>query len=244
MVVVGAMLVSPPVASQVLVAVAANFSAPMKVIAAEFERDTAHRVKLSFGSTGQFYTQIKNGAPYDVLLAADATTPARLEDDGIAVAGTRFTYAIGHLVLWSRDADMITNSADVLRADRFNKLALANPKLAPYGAAALETIERMGLRQALAPKMVQGQNIAQTFQFVASGNAQLGFVALSQVIAVDGFVAGSGWIVPADYHSPIKQDAVLLKAGQDNEVAKVLLSYLQTDKVKQLIESFGYQVPQ
>lgn len=232
----------PTLAGQVVVAVASNFTAPMKLIAAEFERDTGHRASLSFGGTGQFYAQIHNGAPFEVFLAADEKTPAKLEDGGLAVPGTRFTYATGKLVLWSKDPSLVGDSPDVLVTDRFDKLAVANPKLAPYGLAAAQTLERLGLMQALTPKLVQGANIGQAFQFVSSGNAQLGFVALSQVFAQGQIKAGSGWIVPSDYYTPIKQDAVLLRAGQSNEAAVALINYLQTNKTKQLIESFGYQI--
>lgn len=229
-------------AGQVLVAVASNFTAPMRIIAAEFEKDTGHVAKLSFGGTGQFYAQVKNGAPFDVLLAADTKTPTRLQEEGVAVPGSRFTYAIGKLVLWSKDAELVDDQAAILSTDRFNKLAIANPKLAPYGQAAIETIEQLGLSHQLSPKLVEGSNIGQTFQFVSSGNAQLGFVALSQVFADGKLKDGSGWIVPGQYHAPIKQDAVLLKSGQDNKAAIALLDYLRTDKTKKLIESFGYEV--
>lgn len=227
---------------QATVAVASNFTAPMKLIAQQFERDTGHQVRLSFGATGQFYAQISNGAPFDVLLAADAKIPAKLENESMTVPGTRFTYATGRLVLWSKDAGLVNGTDEVLRSDRFAKLAMANPKLAPYGAAAHEALERLGLLQALAPKVVEGSSIGQAFQFVASGNAPLGFVALSQVFADGKLNEGSGWIVPGDYHAPIRQDAVLLKAGQDNAAAKALLDYLKADKARQIILSFGYQV--
>ncbi|UOD50993.1 molybdate ABC transporter substrate-binding protein [Orrella daihaiensis] len=237
-------MVMPSLASadQVLVAVASNFTAPMQMIAAEFERDTGYQAKLSFGATGQFYAQINNGAPFEVLLAADTKTPAKLEDEGKTVSGTRFTYAIGKLVLWSRNASLVSDGPQVLSTDRFDRIAIANPKLAPYGLAAIQTIERLGLMQVLRPKMVQGANIGQAFQFVSSGNAQLGFVALSQVFTQGKIKEGSGWVVPSDYYAPIKQDAVLLKAGQHNEAAIALVNYLQTNKTKQLIESFGYQI--
>lgn len=229
-------------ATEVNAAVAANFTAPMKLIAAEFERDTGHQVKLSFGATGQFYAQIKNGAPFDVLLAADAKTPAKLEEEGLAVSDTRFTYATGKLVLWSKNPSLIDDSPQVLRSQQFDKIAVANPKLAPYGAAAAQVIERLGLAQTLAPKLVEGSSIGQAFQFVSSGNAQLGFVALSQVFANGQIKEGSGWIVPGDYYSPIKQDVVLLKGGGQNPAAKALLDYLKGDKAKKIIVSFGYQI--
>ncbi|MCD8503590.1 MAG: molybdate ABC transporter substrate-binding protein [Burkholderiaceae bacterium] len=229
-------------AGEVTVAVASNFTAPMRSIAAEFEKETGHVAKLSFGGTGQFYAQIKNGAPFDVLLAADAKTPAKLESEGIAVPSTRFTYATGKLVLWSKEAGVVDDQGAVLRSDRFNKLAIANPKLAPYGQAAIETIEQLGLSNPLSSKLVEGSNIGQTFQFVSSGNAQLGFIALSQVFADGKLREGSGWVVPSDYYTPIKQDAVLLQSGHDNEAAIALLDYLQSNKIKKLIESFGYEI--
>lgn len=228
-------------AGEVGVAVAANFTAPMKEISAQFEKDTGHKAALSFGATGKFYAQIKNGAPFHVLLAADAATPARLENEGLGVAGTRFTYATGKLVLWSKQPGLVDAKGQVLHTEKFDRLALANPKLAPYGAAAIETLNKLGLFTPLAPKFVTGENIAQTYQFVATGNAQLGFVALSQVF-VDGKVTeGSAWIVPAEMHAPIRQDAVLLTAGNGNLAAKALMDYLRGKKAAGIIRSFGYE---
>ncbi len=229
-------------ATDVNVAVASNFSAPMKVIATEFERNTGHQVNLSFGATGQFYAQIQHGAPFDLFLAADDQVPVKLEQAGKVVPGARFTYAIGRLVLWSKDPSLIDGNAEVLQSDRFKKMAIANPQLAPYGSAALEVIERLGLSQALVPKLVQGKNIGQTFQFVSSGNAQLGFIALSQVFADGQIRGGSGWVVPDDYYSPIKQDAVLLIAGEHNAGARALFDYLQSDQARAIISSFGYRL--
>jgi molybdate transport system substrate-binding protein len=229
-------------AADVNVAVASNFAAPMKVIATEFERNTGHQVNLSFGSTGQFYAQIQHGAPFDLFLAANDQAPAKLAQEGKVVPGSRFTYAIGRLVLWSKDPGLIDGNADILKSDRFTKLAIANPQLAPYGAAALEVIERLGLSQALLPKLVQGKNIGQTFQFVSSGNAQLGFVASSQVIADGQIRGGSGWIVPDDYYLPIKQDAVFLTAGQHKAGARALFEYLKSDQARAIISSFGYRL--
>lgn len=232
---------TPVAAGKVNVAVASNFTAPMKMIAAEFERDTGHQALLSFGATGQFYAQIKNGAPFDVLFSADAKTPRKLEQEGLAVSGTQRTYARGRLVLWSKDPALVDDGPAILKSDRFEKIALANPTLAPYGAAAIEVIARLGLTQTLASKVVQGSNIGQAFQFVASGNAQLGFVALSQVFAAGRFKEGSGWIVPEDYYATIEQDVVLLKSGQDNPAAHALLAYLRTERVQEVLQSFGYQ---
>jgi molybdate transport system substrate-binding protein len=230
-------------AAEVSVAVAANFTVPMQKIARAFEQDTGHKAVLSFGSTGALYSQIRNGAPFEVFLSADDTTPARLEREGLGVPGTRLTYAVGRLVLWSRQPGLIDANADVLRGSSFRRLAVANPKLAPYGAAAIETLTAMGVLQTVQPKIVQGENVAQTWQFVATGNAELGFVALSQV-AVDGQVTqGSAWVVPDELHTPIRQDAVLLTRGKDNAAARALLEYLDSEKARALIRSCGYTVP-
>jgi len=228
-------------AAEVGVAVAANFTAPMNAIAAEFARDTGHRAKLSFGSTGKFYAQIKNGAPFQVLLSADDETPARLEQEGDTVAGSRFTYAVGSLVLWSADPRRVDARGDVLRHGDYKKLAIANPKLAPYGKAAIETLTRLGLIDAVSGKFVQGENIGQTHQFVFSGNAELGFVALSQVMKDGQLTSGSAWIVPESMHAPIRQDAVTLSSGKDNPAASALTKYLRGDKARAIIRSYGYR---
>lgn len=228
-------------ADEVSVAVAANFTEPMKKIAAEFEKTSGHKLALSFGSTGKFYAQIKAGAPFEVLVAADDETPNKLEQDGLAVKGSHFTYAIGKLVLWSSKEAIVDGKGDVLKRGGFDHLALANPKLAPYGAAAVEAMKALGNYDALAPKFVQGENIAQTYQFVATGNALLGFVALSQVIGDDGRVkSGSMWIVPEKYYPPIRQDAVLLDKGKDNVAAVALLKYLKEPFARKVIQSYGY----
>ncbi len=229
-------------AGEVSVAVASNFTAPMKVIAQAFERDTGHKVILSFGATGQFYAQIKNGAPFAVLLAADDETPARLEREGVAVTGTRFTYATGKLVLWSKKADLVDDKGEILKTGKFDKLALANPKLAPYGAAAMQVLEKLSLTKQLGPKLVEASNIGQTFQFVSSGNAALGFVALSQVFENGKLKEGSDWVIPSNLYSPIKQDAVLLTSGKANLAAQALLHYLRSDRAKAIIVSFGYDL--
>jgi molybdate transport system substrate-binding protein len=229
-------------AGEVSVAVASNFTAPMKAIAQAFERDTGHKAILSFGATGQFYAQIKNGAPFAVLLAADDETPARLEREGVAVSGTRFTYATGKIVLWSKKADLVDANGEILKTGKFDKLALANPKLAPYGAAAMQVLEKLNLTKQLGPKLVEASNIGQTFQFVSSGNAALGFVALSQVFENGKLKEGSGWVVPSNLYSPIKQDAVLLTSGKANVAAQALLQYLRSDKAKAIIVSFGYDL--
>ncbi|AEG92419.1 molybdate ABC transporter substrate-binding protein [Ramlibacter tataouinensis] len=229
-------------AAEVSVAVAANFTAPMQKIAAAFEQATGHKAVLAFGSTGRFYAQVKNGAPFQVLLAADDETPAKLEAEGLAVRGSRFTYATGRLVLWSASAGLVDGRGEVLRTGRFERLAIADPKLAPYGAAALQAMDRLGVADALRPRLVQGESIGQAFQFVATGNAPLGFVALSQVMVDGGIAKGSAWVVPADLHAPIRQDAVVLAAGKDNPAATALASFLRSDAAKAIIRAHGYEL--
>jgi molybdate transport system substrate-binding protein len=229
-------------AEEVQVAVAANFTAPMQKIAAEFEKDTGHKAQLSFGATGKFYAQIRNGAPFQVMLAADDETPAKLEKEGLAVPGSRFTYAIGKLVLWSAKPGYVDDKGEVLKKSEFNKLALANPKLAPYGLAAVESLTKLGVLGAVEGKFVQGENIAQTFQFVSTGNAELGFVALSQVMKDGRIASGSAWIVPGSLHTPIRQDAVVLVNGKGNAAAEALMKYLKGDKAKAIIKGYGYDL--
>lgn len=227
-------------AGEVTVAVAANFTAPMQKIAQAFEQDTGHKALLAFGSTGKFYAQIKNGAPFAVLLAADNETPERLEKEGLTVAGSRFTYATGRLALWSKTPNLVDDKGEVLRSNRFEKLAIADPKLAPYGAAAMEVIHKLGVQPKVTPKLVQGESIGQTYQFISTENAQLGFVALSQIF-FDGRIAqGSAWVVPQSMHTSLKQDAVLLSHGKDNTAAHALFKYLQADKAKTIIRQYGY----
>lgn len=228
--------------AEVNVAVAANFTAPMKQIVAEFEKDTGHTAILAFGSSGKFYAQIKNGAPFQLFLSADDRKPAQLERDGLTVSASRFTYAVGTLVLWSAQPGFIDPKGEVLSKGSFKKIAIANPKLAPYGTAAIEVLTKMDMLTALQPKFVQGENIAQTFQFVVTANAALGFVALSQVMKNGKIITGSAWIVPGKLHSPIRQDAVLLATGKDNAAAKALMSYLKTEKTKKIIRSYGYEI--
>lgn len=227
-------------AAELSVAVAANFTAPMQKIAKAFEKETGHTLVLSFGSTGKFYAQIKNGAPFEVLFAADDETPARLEREGQGVAGTRFTYAIGKLVLWSKQPDLVDDKGEVLRAGSFDRIALADPKLAPYGAAALQTLNQLGLAQALGSKLVQGENIGQTYQFVATQNAPLGFVALSQVLVDGRMTEGSAWMVPQTLHDPIRQDALILAKGKNNPAAPELVRYLKGESAKNIIRAYGY----
>ncbi len=229
-------------ADEVQVAVAANFTAPMQKIAAEFEKDTGHKALLAFGATGKFAAQIRNGAPFQVLLAADDETPAKLEADGQTVAGSRFTYAIGKLVLWSARPGYVDDQGAVLKKGEFNKLALANPKLAPYGVAAIESMTKLGVLGAAEGKFVQGENIAQTYQFVSTGNAELGFVALSQVMKDGKIAAGSAWIVPNTLHSPIRQDAVILAKGKGNAAATALMGFLKSEKAKAIIKAYGYDL--
>ncbi len=229
-------------AGDVQVAVAANFTAPAKLLAAEFEKDSGHRAQLAFGGTGKFYAQIRNGAPFEVLLAADDETPAKLAQEGVAVAGSRYTYATGRLALWSAQPGYVDDKGEVLKKGGFRHLAIANPKLAPYGAAAVEALTALGRLDAVQAKFVQGENIAQTHQFVASGNAELGFVALSQVMKDGRISAGSAWIVPTDLHRPIRQGAVLLNKGRGRPAAEAWLGFLKGDKAKTIIMSFGYEV--
>ena len=238
---VGLLGVAPARAEVVQVAVAANFAAPAKALAEVFARTTGHEAKLSFGATGAFYTQIKNGAPFDVLLAADAERPARLENEGDAVPGSRLTYATGRLVLWSARPGFVDDRGEVLKSGGFNKIAIANPKNAPYGAAAVQAIEKLGLTAALQPKLVTGESIGQTYNFVATGNAELGFVALAQVLEGGKLKSGSMWVVPAQYHAPIIQDAVILKRAANNPAAKAWMELLKTPQSKALIRSYGYE---
>ena len=233
--------VSAVAAAEVRVAVASNFAAPMQRLAAAFEQDSGHRVRLSVGSTGALYAQIRNGAPFDVLLAADDETPQNIEREGLGVAGSRITYAIGRLVLWSRQAERVDVNGEVLRRGDVERLALANPKLAPYGRAAVETLTRMGVWPAWQPRLVMGENIAQAYQFVSTGNAPLGFVALSQVWAQGQIREGSAWIVPADWHHPIRQDAILLRSGSGNPAAQALMRYLRSEPARALIRAHGYE---
>jgi molybdate transport system substrate-binding protein len=229
-------------ADEVQVAVAANFTAPAKLIVADFEKDTGHKALLSFGATGKFYAQIKNGAPFEVLLAADDETPAKLEKEGVAVAGSRFTYATGRLVLWSARPGYVDDKGEVLKKGDFKHISIANPKLASYGTAAVEALTALKLLDVLQPKFVQAENIAQAHQFIATGNAELGFVALSQVFKDGKFVEGSAWVVPTKLHQPIQQDAVILDKGKGKPAAEAWLKYLKRDKAKAVIKSFGYEI--
>lgn len=229
-------------AAEARVAVAANFAEPVKAIAAVLEKTTGHTLKITVGSTGRLYAQIRNGAPFDVLLAADTHAPAQLEADGLAQPGSRFTYATGKLVLWSADAARVDGQGAVLKGSGFRKLAIANPKTAPYGAAAVETMDKLGLAAALSLKLVQGESIGQTYNFVHTGNAEIGFVALSQVLEGGRLKGGSMWVVPQNLYGPIQQDAVLLKRGANNEAAVALMKLLKSPDTRDLIRSFGYDI--
>lgn len=226
-------------AGEATVAVAANFAEPIKAIAADFHTATGHTVRISTGATGKFYAQIVNGAPFDVLLAADDETPAKLLAEKHAVPGSAFTYAVGRLVLWSADTDKIDANATALKSDDFRFLAIANPKTAPYGRAALETLAALKLNVPESKRVV-GESIAQAYQFAATGNAELGFVALSQVWQDGKLTAGSAWIVPATLHAPIRQDAVLLLRGAQNPAARALLDWLKSPAAKKRIAAYGY----
>lgn len=229
-------------ADEVQVAVAANFTAPIQAIAADFEKDTGHKLVAAYGATGQFYTQIKNGAPFEVFLSADETTAEKLEKEGDSVKGSRFTYAIGTLALWSAKEGYVDAKGDVLKKNEYQHLSIANPKAAPYGLAATQVLEKLKLTEATKAKIVEGQNITQAYQFVSTGNAELGFVALSQIYKDGKVSSGSAWIVPASLHDPIKQDAVILNKGKDNAAAKALVEYLKGPKAAAVIKSYGYQL--
>ncbi|POA17638.1 molybdate ABC transporter substrate-binding protein [Pseudomonas sp. FW300-N1A1] len=229
-------------ANEVQVAVAANFTAPIQAIAADFEKDTGHKLVAAYGATGQFYTQIKNGAPFEVFLSADDSTPQKLEQEGDIVKGSRFTYAIGTLALWSAKDGYVDAKGNVLTSNQYQHLSIANPKAAPYGLAATQVLARLGLTDKVKDKIVEGQSITQAFQFVSTGNAEVGFVALSQIYKDGKVTGGSAWIVPADMHDPIKQDAVILNKGKDNPAAKALVDYLKGPKAAAIIKSYGYQL--
>ena len=229
-------------AEVVQIAGAANFTAPARALAEIFARTTGHEAKLSFGATGAFYTQIKNGAPFDILLAADDERPIRLEKEGDTVPGSRFTYAIGQLVLWSAKPGFVDGEGAVLKGGNFNKIAVANPKLAPYGAAAVETMDKLGLAAALTPKLVTGESIGQTYNPIATGNAALGCVALAQVVDGGQLKIRSMWVVPAKYHAPIIQDAVILKRAAANPAAKAWMALMRSPNTQDFIRSYGYEV--
>lgn len=225
-------------AGETKVAVAANFTDAAKEIAARFKAKTGHEANLSFGSSGQFYAQIANGAPFEVFLSADAERPLKAEAEGLAVPGSRFTYATGRLVLYSKTPGLVDGKGAVLKTGKFDKLSIADPKTAPYGEAAVETLTKLKLYDALKPKIVQGSSITQAFQYVQTGAAELGFVALSQVINEPG---GSRWLVPAADHAPIDQQAILLKTAEKSEAARAFLAFLKGPEAKAIIRRCGYE---
>lgn len=226
-------------AAETRVAVAANFTATMQQLVTAFERHSGHRVLVSYGSSGKLYAQIVNGAPFELYLSADDERPQRLEQDGMALAGSRFTYAVGRLALWSAEPGLVDGQGQVLSSGGFQRLAVANAKTAPYGVAALEVLNALGLRAVLISRLVYGESIAQTYQFVATGNAELGLVALAQVEANR---RGSWWVVPAHLHAPLRQQAVLLERGKDNAAATALHAYLQSAEARGIIKAGGYDV--
>ncbi|MBF0341748.1 MAG: molybdate ABC transporter substrate-binding protein [Magnetococcales bacterium] len=232
----------PVRADVVSVAVAANFSTPMKVIVAEFARDTGHQAEPSFGATGKLHTQIVHGAPFEMLLAADDVTCGKLVQAGLAMEQTRRTYAVGRLVLWSSRPGFVDDRGEILKSGDFRHLALAAPRLAPYGAAAIETLTALGLVDKLQSRFVQGENIAQAYQFITSGNAELGFVALSQVMVDGGIREGSAWIVPEASHRPLRQEAVILKRGENRPAALAFLDYLTGPRAQTVLQAFGYRL--
>lgn len=237
---VGALLTAglPARAAEVHVAVAGNFAEPAREIAEAFATSSGHRAVLSFGASGQFQAQISQGAPFDVLLSADAERPQKAERDGLGVAGTRFTYALGRLVLFSRTAGLVDDQGRILQEGKFRKIAIADPVAAPYGAAAVQTLQKQGVLEALKAKLVTGQSITQAYQFVATGAAELGFVALSQVITE---TAGSRWLVPREYHAAIEQQAILLKRGENSDAAKAFLAFLKGSQTLAIIKKYGYE---
>ena len=232
--------VTPALAEQALVAVAANFIGPFREVAMEFEKTTGHTVQVASGSSGSFYTQIKNGAPFVVFFSADNERPKLLEEEGLGVKGSRFTYAIGRLVLWSSDPDLMKGE-DTLRSGKFKHLAIANPKTAPYGAAAMQAMQKLGVWESIQPRLVMGENMGQVLGFVESGNAELGFLALSQVLDPKMKGKGGRWDVPSNLHEPIQQDVVLLEKGKDNPAANALMEFMDGPQAKAIIERYGYE---
>lgn len=233
--------VAPVLAEQAMVAVAANFVPPFREVALEFEKATGHTVQVASGASGNFFTQIKNGAPFDVFFSADAERPKLLEDEELAVKGSRFTYAIGRLVLWSADPNLVKGE-DTLRSEKFKHLAIANPKAAPYGVAAMQTMQKLEVWESLQPRLVLGESLGQTIGFVESGNAELGFLALSQVLDPKMKGKGGRWDVPSNLHEPIKQDVVLLAKGKENPAAKALMEFMGGPQAMAIIERYGYEL--
>jgi molybdate transport system substrate-binding protein len=230
-------------AGEVAVAVASNFAAPMERIATLFHKESGHTLKVSLGSSGKLYSQIKGGAPFDVLLAADEAIPKRLVQEGFALGGSRFAYATGRLVLWSAQPGFVDDKGAVLNKGNFTKLAIADPRLAPYGVAAKETLEKLIMWNAMQGKLVKGENITQTYQFAATENAEIAFIALSQVMRDRKVTEGSWWLVPSEMHKPIRQSAVLLSGAKDQVAAKAFLAFLKSPKAITIMRGFGYESP-
>jgi len=227
-------------ADEIRIAVASNFAGAIKAAVGLFEANSGHRVTLAFGSTGKHYAQIRNGAPFDAFFAADARRPELLEKENLAIAGSRFTYAVGKLVLWSPATAYVDIQGKVLQQGTFRHLAIANPELAPYGIAAREVLQTRGLWDELEKRLVRGENISQAFQFVASGNAELGFVAWSQLRRPGQDVEGSYWNVPTALYTPIEQQAILLK---DSDAGRALMSFMRSEKAIRIIRDHGYETP-
>ena len=230
-------------ADEVQVAVASNFTKPLEEIGTKFKAATGHDIKVSAGATGKLYTQIENGAPFEVFISADSKTPKKLVEAKQAEADSQFTYAFGTLVVWSSKEGYVDDKGEVLKKGEFQHLAIANPKTAPYGEAGMAVMDKLGLTAAITPKLVQGENITQTYDFVSTGNAELGFVALSQVSKDNKLKSGSVWVVPQKMYKPLAQDAVLLSKGKDNAAAKALLDYLKEDDAQAIMTSYGYALP-
>ncbi len=230
-------------AADIRVAVAANFARPMKVLAEQFSEDSAYTLTVSLGSSGKLYAQIVHGAPFDLFFSADQEKPLALEQRGLAQSGTRFTYALGALLLWSGSKPAGTSVKELLLTGEFQRLALANPRFAPYGTAADDVLQNLGLLEQTRSKRVLGENIAQTFQFVASGNADLGFVALSQLTPLESVAAQSIWRVPATLHRTIRQDAVLLAHAADSDAAREFLTFVRSERAARIMEAHGYRAP-
>jgi molybdate transport system substrate-binding protein len=232
--------------AQLRIAVAANFIVPMQAVVGEFEKQNNIKVDLSPASTGTLFTQIENGAPYDLFFAADIVRPKKLEDEGRIIVDSRFTYAIGKIVLWGRDDDLAEDFADlesILSSDRFRRLSIANPDLAPYGEAAQEALQQLGDWDDLQSKIVRGENINQAYQFVRSGNAQLGIIALSQITRPDREISGSHWEIPEALYKPIEQQAVILSESTNQQMAASFMEFMKSDEIGLLIREFGYKLP-
>ena len=233
--------VSDALAKELRIAVASNFLLPLKALSKNFKESTGHKVVVISGSTGKLYAQIKQGAPFDILLAADSIRPERLEKEGIGVPGSRFTYAVGRLALWSTDSTLpLKNDLQVLNHKNFRYLAIANPKTAPYGKAAEQVLRKKGFWEQIQNRLVRGENISQTFQFVMTGNADIGFIALSQLRKNQG--RGFSWIIPQEWHDPIRQQGILLKRAKTNKAARQFLNFIKSNRIQKQIQSYGYSL--